>query len=177
MEQLIVISAVGGDSSAIVHELSRVILDCGGSIKESRMAGFGSDFGVLALVSGNWHTISRLEHELERFGQEHSASMQFRRTGAKRLGKELLPYAIDVVGLDQTGIVHSLSGFFTSRQVEIGEVATRSYAATQTGALMFSVQMSVNIPSSVHIAGLREEFMDFCDQLNVDAIMEPVKHS
>jgi glycine cleavage system transcriptional repressor len=29
----------------------------------------------------------------------------------------------------------------------------------------------------VHIAALREEFMDFCDQLNVDAIMEPVKQS
>lgn len=172
-----VISAVGGDSSAIVHELSRVILDCGGSIKESRMAGLGADFGVLALVSGNWHTITRLEHELERFGEEHSTSMQFKRTSPRRLGKELLPYAVDVVGLDQPGIVHSLSGFFTTRQVEIGEISTRSYAANQTGAPMFSVQMFVNIPSSVHIAGLREEFMDFCDQLNVDAIMEPVKHS
>lgn len=172
-----VISAVGGDSSAIVHDLARVILDCGGNIKESRMAGLGSDFGVLALVSGNWHTISRLERELERFGEEHSTSMQFKRTGPKRLGKELLPYAIDVVGLDQPGIVHSMSGFFTSRKVEIGEIATRSYHATQTGAPMFSVQMFVNIPSTVHIAGLREEFMDFCDQLNVDAIMEPVKHS
>ena len=27
------------------------------------------------------------------------------------------------------------------------------------------------------ISGLREEFMDFCDQLNVDAIMEPVKQT
>jgi glycine cleavage system transcriptional repressor len=56
-------------------------------------------------------------------------------------------------------------------------VSTRSYAATHTGAPMFSVQMAVNIPATVHISGLREEFMDFCDQLNVDAIMEPVKHS
>jgi glycine cleavage system transcriptional repressor len=37
--------------------------------------------------------------------------------------------------------------------------------------------MFINIPASVHISGLREEFMEFCDQLNVDAIMEPVKHS
>ena len=37
--------------------------------------------------------------------------------------------------------------------------------------------MSINIPGSVHISGLREEFMEFCDQLNVDAIMEPVKQS
>lgn len=177
MEQLIVISAVGGNPTSMVNELARVILDCGGNIKESRMALMGSEFGVLLLVSGNWHTISRLEGELGRYGASNGVTMQFRRTEARRMGKELLPYAVDVVGLDQPGIVHSLSGFFASRRVEIGEVVTRSYAASHTGAQMFSVQMFINIPSSVHIAGLREEFMEFCDQLNVDAIMEPVKHT
>lgn len=177
MEQLIVISAVGGQSPTVVNELARVILDCGGNIKESRMAALGSEFGILLLVSGNWHTISRLERELGKFGEGNGITMQFRRTEARRMGKELLPYAVDVVGLDQPGIVHSLSGFFSSRKVEIGEVSTRSYAASHTGAPMFSVQMYINIPSTVHIAGLREEFMEFCDQLNVDAIMEPVKHT
>ena len=42
---------------------------------------------------------------------------------------------------------------------------------------MFSVQMFINIPAGIHIAGLREEFMEFCDQLNLDAIMEPVKNA
>jgi glycine cleavage system regulatory protein len=107
----------------------------------------------------------------------NGVTMQLKRTEPRRFGKELLPYAVDVVGLDQPGVVHSLSGFFAARKVEIAEVSTRSYAATHTGAPMFSVQMSINIPASVHISVLREEFMDFCDQLNVDAIMEPVKHS
>jgi glycine cleavage system transcriptional repressor len=177
MEQLIVITAVGGKSTAVVNELARVILDCGGNIKESRMAALGSEFGILLLVSGNWHTISRLERELIKYGDGNGITMQFKRTEAGRMGKELLPYAVDVVGLDQPGMVHSLSGFFAQRKVEIGEVSTRSYTAAHTGASMFSVQMFINIPSSVHIAALREEFMDFCDQLNVDAIMEPVKHS
>lgn len=177
MEQLIVISAVGGDSNAIVHELARVILDCGGNVKESRMAGFGADYGIIALAAGNWHTISRLERELDKFAETHGVTMQFKRTEPKRLGKELLPYAVDVVGLDQPGVIHNLSGFFSTRKVEIGEISTRSYTAAHTGAAMFSVQMYVNIPGNVHIAGLREEFMEFCDHLNVDAIMEPVKQS
>jgi glycine cleavage system transcriptional repressor len=42
---------------------------------------------------------------------------------------------------------------------------------------MFSVQMFINIPAGLHISGLREEFMEFCDQLNLDAILEPVKNS
>ena len=177
MEQLIVISAVGGEPTAAVSELSRIILDCGGNIKESRMAAMGSEFGILLLVSGNWHTIGRLERELARFGESSGIAMQCRRTEARRMGKELLPYAVDVVGLDQPGVVHNLSRFFAARKVELGEVSSRSYPAAHTGAPMFSVQMFINIPSTVHIAGLREEFMEFCDQLNVDAIMEPVKQS
>jgi glycine cleavage system transcriptional repressor len=177
MEQLLVVSAVGANSTTAVNELARVILDCGGNIKESRMAALGAEFGMLLLVSGNWHTITRLERELDKYGQGNGITMQLRRTEAKRMGKELLPYAVDVVGLDQPGMVHSLSGFFTQRKVEIAEVSTRSYMAAHTGAPMFSVQMFINVPSAVHIAALREEFMDFCDQLNVDAIMEPVKQS
>jgi glycine cleavage system transcriptional repressor len=177
MEQLMVISAVGGNPMTVVNDLSKIVLDCGGNIKESRMAAMGSEFGVLLLVAGNWHTISRLERDLGRFADGDGITMQFRRTESRRMGKELLPYAVDVVGLDQPGIVHSLSGFFAARKVEIGEVASRSYPAAHTGAPMFSVQMYINVPSAVHIAGLREEFMEFCDQLNVDAIMEPVKQT
>ncbi len=172
-----IVSAVGGEPTVIVQELTRVVLDCGGNIRESRMSSFGSDFAILLLVAGNWHTISRLERDLNRFATGNNLTMQLKRTEPRRFAKDLLPYAVDVVGLDQPGVVHSLAGFFNARQVEIGEVSTRSYAAAHTGAPMFSVQMFVNIPASVHIATLREEFMDFCDQLNVDAIMEPVKHS
>lgn len=177
MEQLMVISAVGGEPTTTVNELSRIIAECGGSIKESRMAAMGSEFGILLLVAGNWHTIGRLERDLGRFRDHDGVAMLFKRTEARKLGKELLPYAIDVVGLDQPGIVHNLSRFFASRTVEIGEISSRSYPAAHTGAPMFSVQMFVNIPGTVHIAGLREEFMEFCDQLNVDAIMEPVKQT
>jgi glycine cleavage system transcriptional repressor len=35
--------------------------------------------------------------------------------------------------------------------------------------------MTVGIPADIHIAGLREEFMDYCDDLNLDAVLEPLK--
>ena len=47
--------------------------------------------------------------------------------------------------------------------------------AAHTGAPMFAVQMIINVPSKLQVAQLREEFMDFCDSLNLDAILEPVK--
>jgi len=33
----------------------------------------------------------------------------------------------------------------------------------------------IGIPASKSIAELRESFMDFCDNLNLDAVLEPLK--
>ena len=82
---------------------------------------------------------------------------------------------MDVVCLDQPGIVFHLSEFFAARNIEIADLATRKYAAAHTGSPMFSVQMTLNVPGSVPIAQLRDEFMDLCEQLNLDSILEPVK--
>jgi glycine cleavage system transcriptional repressor len=102
-------------------------------------------------------------------------TLQLKRTEPKGARTDMLPYSVDVVCLDQTGIVSSLSGFFSSRGVDIAEVSTRVYPAAHTGAPMFSVQMIVNVPSRIHVAQLREEFLELCDSLNLDAILEPVK--
>ena len=40
---------------------------------------------------------------------------------------------------------------------------------------MFSVRMNIGIPADIQIAVLRDEFMDFCDSLNIDAVLEPFK--
>ena len=175
MKQHIVISAVGGDRVGMVHELSKVVTDCGGSISESRMTSLASEFAMLLLVTGNWHTLAKLEGEFKKLADATGMDIQLRRTEARAARNDMLPYSIDVVCLDQPGIVAGLSGFFSQRGVDIAELSTRSYAAAHTGAPMFSVQLIVNVPSRLHIGVLREEFMDFCDHLNLDAIFEPVK--
>lgn len=175
MKQHLAVSAVGSDRTGIVHELTRVITECGGSISESRMASLGSEFAMLLLVSGNWHSLAKIESELKRLGETAGLTVLVRRTEPRATRTDMVPYSVDVVCLDQSGIVAGLSGFFASRGIDIGEVSTRVYAAAHTGAPMFSVQMIVNVPTRLHISHLREEFMDYCDSLNLDAIMEPVK--
>ncbi len=175
MKQHLAISAIGNDRTGMVHDLAQVVADCGGNIAESRMTALGAEFAMLLLVTGNWHTVARLETELKRLADTSGLAINVRRTEQRGQRTDMLPYSVDVVCLDQTGIVSSLSGFFSTRSIEIAELNTRSYAAAHTGASMFAVQMIVNVPGKVQVAGLREEFMDFCDHLNLDAILEPVK--
>jgi len=175
MKQFIAISAIGGDRIGLVHDLAKVVADCGGSISESRMTALGNEFAMLLLISGNWHSLAKIESELKKLGETAGLTINVKRTEPRGPRTDMVPYSVDVVCVDQTGIVASLAGFFSSRSIDIAELATRVYSAAHTGATMFSVQMIVNVPTRIHLAHLREEFMDFCDSLNLDAIMEPVK--
>jgi glycine cleavage system transcriptional repressor len=175
MKQHIAVSAIGNDRTGMVHDLSRVITDCGGSISESRMAALGSEFAMLLLVSGNWHSLAKLEGELAKLATDTGLSLHIKRTEPKPPRAEMVPYSVDAVCLDQTGIVSGLSGFFSTRGIDIAEVATRTYPAPHTGAQMFAIQMIANVPKRVQLSQLREEFLDYCDSINLDAILEPVK--
>jgi len=175
MSQLIVLSAIGTDRTGVVQDISKVILGCGGNIEESRMATLGAEFAVLMLVSGNWHTLDRLERGLEKLSNGDNLTFAIRKTGERPSQDDHMPYAVDVISLDQQGIVFGLANFFASREIEIADVATRSYSAAHTGAPMFAVQMAVNVPSTVNLAQLRDDFADMCDRMNLDGILEPVK--
>src|SRR5690606_489196 len=44
MKQLIAISAIGSDRTGLVYDVTRVVVDCGGNILESRMTALGNEF-------------------------------------------------------------------------------------------------------------------------------------
>ncbi len=80
MKQHLAVSAIGNDRTGMVHELTRVISECGGNISESRMANLGSEFAMLLLVSGNWHALAKLETELKRLAEGSNLSIHPKRT-------------------------------------------------------------------------------------------------
>jgi glycine cleavage system transcriptional repressor len=174
MEKLLAVTAIGPDRTGLIRDISRIVADAGGGIHESRMIALGSEFAVLMLVAGNWHAVGKISEKLESLQKMGDLTITVRDC-APRERKELAPYSVDVVTLDHEGIVLGLSEFFAERELEIGEMNTRRYNAPHTGAAMFGVQMTVNVPSDVQVAALREEFLDYCETENLDAIMEPAE--
>ncbi len=161
MEKLLAVTAIGPDRAGVVRDLSQAVTAAGGSIRESRMIALGSEFAVMMLVAGNWHTMTKLQAQFDALAEQSDLSLALRETQA-RPAEASAPYLVDVVTLDQEGIVFGLSNFFAARGLEIAEVSTRRYNAAHTGALMFSVQMTVNVPGSVHVASLREDLLEYC---------------
>ncbi|MBU0498651.1 MAG: glycine cleavage system protein R [Gammaproteobacteria bacterium] len=172
---LLVLSALGDDRPGIVDRLTKVILDYDCNIIDSRMTVLGGEFAILMLVEGNWNTLAKLEKSLPELQVSLGLTIISRRTEERHTETPVMPYLVEVVALDHPGIVHSLASFFSQRNINIEDLMTSGYPAAHTGSQMFSVHMSIGVPGDIHIASLRDEFMDFCDSLNLDGVLEPIK--
>ena len=175
MQNHFVISALGNNRPGLVHQLSKAVKDCGCNILDSRMAVLGGEFALILLLAGTWDAIAKIESMIPRLEDSLDLTLISRRTEVREKVANLMPYAVEVVASDRPGIVHDIAQFFSSRDINIEELFTGSYAAAHTGTPMFSLHVTISVPTNTSIAALRGEFMDLCDQLNLDAVMEPVK--
>ncbi len=175
MDTYLVISAVGSDRPGLLDRVANAVRECGCNIGDSRMALLGSEFTLMTLVSGHWNAIAKLEQALPRLAGELDLELTARRTEPRSDTAELIPYGVEVVGLDRPGILHDVARFFARREVTIEDAYSARYPAPHTGAPLFSLQLTVGIPATSSLATVRGEFMDFCDDLNLDAMLAPVK--
>ncbi len=174
MARYLVITAVGEDRPGLVNTLSEAILESGANIDESRMALLGGEFAMILLVSGDDVVIERLEQMLPSIGERTGLTLSGKETTPPAANEPTLPYEVTVVAMDQPGIVHFVTDFFSSRGINIRELSTTTYAAPHTGAPMFSMEMVVDIPAGSKLSSLRGEFVDYCDEQMIDAVIEPV---
>ncbi|MFA5371827.1 MAG: glycine cleavage system protein R [Sideroxydans sp.] len=171
----LVITASGADKVGLIDRLAGRIADSDCNIEESRMAVLEGQFALIMLISGSWHALSRLEGQMVALGEQLGLTILHERTRKHERPEPAIPYSVEVVTMDRPGIVRSLSAFFTRNGINIEEMQTNTYPAAHTDTPLFSVVMTVGIPGKVHIPTLRGDFLDYCDELNLDASFEPVR--
>jgi glycine cleavage system transcriptional repressor len=175
MDTHLIISAIGLNRPGLIDELSRAILDCGCNIGDSRMAVLGNDLAIMMALSGHWNAIAKLENLLPKLEESLDVKMISKRSEPRTGTENLIPYGIEVVSIDHPGIVYEVTNFFSRRGINVEDLYTSCYPAPHTGASMFALHMTIGIPADAAIASVRGDFMDFCDDLNLDAMMAPVK--
>ena len=114
----LVISALGQDRPGLVNELTRVILDSGCNIVDSRMSVLGGEFAIILLISGTWNAVAKLDSQHEGVEKRLEMTLTTKRTEPRVPRDNLLPYAVDVVSIDQPGIVHHLGAILFDPQYQ-----------------------------------------------------------
>ena len=173
MSEQLVITALGDDRPGIVDELSNALFKHGLNIEDSRMSVLGGEFAVLLLVGGARQSIDDFVADTPSLEQSLNMKLQVKLTSSKQPQQPLVPYTVEVVAIDHPGIVHKLASFFSARHINIVDLSTERYAAAHTATPMFAVTMTIGIPADITIKSLREEFINMCDELNLDATMAP----
>ena len=174
-ENYLLISAFATHPESPLLALSRRIADSGCNLVDARLSTVGRDVSALALAMGSWDAVAKLESGLGRLEREDGMRLVWYRTGPKPMQSNLLPYMVEVIAADKPGILYQLADFFDRQGITIENLHSSRYRAMQTGADMFSAQLTVGIPASMHIAVLRDDVLEFCDHLNLDAILDPMK--
>ncbi|HEX7801950.1 MAG TPA: glycine cleavage system protein R [Pseudoxanthomonas sp.] len=174
-ENHLLINAYTTHPESPLLSVTRRIADSGCNLVDARLSTVGRDVSVTALATGSWDAVAKLEAMLTRLEREESMKLVWYRTGAKVVQSNLLPYIVEVVAADKPGILFQLADFFDRQGITIENLQSTRYRAMQTGAEMFSAQVTIGVPANMHIAALRDDFLEFCDHLNLDAIMDPMK--
>jgi glycine cleavage system transcriptional repressor len=174
-ENHLLINAYATHPDSPLLPLSRRIAESGCNLADARLSTLGRDVAVTALAVGSWDAIAKLESALTRLEREEKMRLLWSRTSPKAPQSNLLPYVVEVVAADKPGILFQLADFFDRLGISIESLNCSRYRAMQTGAEMFTAQVTIGVPTSMHIAALRDDFLEFCDHLNLDAIMDPMK--
>ncbi|MEA5444305.1 ACT domain-containing protein [Gammaproteobacteria bacterium AB-CW1] len=176
MNQSLIISALGSNRPGLLEGLTRHISQSGCNVSHSRCSLIDGHVLFVARLTGSWDTLARLEASAERLRRELDLDLQLRRIESRPERSHRLPYTVDIVARDRTGTLTELLSFFSEYEVEVAEVVTQSYVSDHTDTPMATIQMTVHIPDAQPLTLVRDHFMELCDRLNLDGLMEPIKH-
>ncbi len=170
----LVIATVPQAQPALVP-LAKRVAECGCNITEARLSTLGEDVIIALHVVGSWDAIAKLEAGAARLERDEAMKITVTRSAPRPQQTNLMPYLVEVVAADKPGILFQIGEFFANRGIVMEQMNSSRYRAMQTGADMFQAQITIGIPAKTHIASLRDDFLEFCDAHNLDAIMDPVK--
>jgi glycine cleavage system transcriptional repressor len=170
----LVISAVGPNRPDVIAEFTRACTQCGCNILNSKINLFGQELTIALFVSGNWGAIAKMETTLPSLEQRLGLNIMIRRTTDLVTNNKSMLYNIQIVAIDKLGILNGLSDFLLRLGIPIEEITANTYIS-HTGTRMANLTIKIDVPDTLHLATLRDQFISYCDDNNLDAYLEPLR--
>lgn len=172
-EQFLVISALGLSPIQLTSALCRAASENRCALTSSRLTRHGEYSALVMQVSGSWDALARLETSLPQLAKRHDLIINSVRSAPLEARPQALPYVAYVNAVYRPGILGELCQFFAEHHIDLENVTCDTYQAPQTGSTMLNATLTVTLPSGTQISWLRDQFLDFADALNLDALIEP----
>ncbi|MBN9287794.1 MAG: hypothetical protein BGO43_10205 [Gammaproteobacteria bacterium 39-13] len=174
-QHYLVITALGKHDIGVLEAFTKTSKQSGCNIIESKLTSVGEEYSLLLHLSGTWNTVAKLEAALPPLAEQYGISIQTKRTLPRTSIPAALPYHVQIIAQDRPGILNDLAVFFMQQDIYVDTMECETYAA-KNHTVMTSITFIVNIPAKQHIASIRERFMVYCEDRNLDAVIEPFKN-
>lgn len=170
----LIVSVLGPNRHTMMSELSRTYAHYRCDLLHSQMNVLGQDLSAYFFLSGNWGAIAKLEAALPALEQRLGLAIQSRRTQEISNPQPLMTYSLQIISVDRSGLLHELFDLCQKESVFVEEACSDTYF-NSTGTIMLNVQLKVHIPTTVHVATLRDVLMNYCDQHNCEGFLESLR--
>lgn len=169
------ITILGNKSAGLIAEISALLSLCQCEILEIRSAGLTRLTGLYLLIDGNWNQIAKLQALFEVLAKRYQLDISFLRPEETTSLQAGVPCLLETISSEKKDVVATVSRFLLERAVSIEELSASRYPAPFFEHWIFSTKFIVLVPNNVSMLSLREDFLDFCDEQNIDGILEPIK--
>lgn len=169
------ITALSTRSAPYLTDMLSAINNCKCNVVELRTSQLAEISATYLLIEGNWNQVAKLESLLENLQTRLDLQIQLMRPDTTKSSREAMPYCLETMSLYRNDIIQDIITFLMTRNIGVEEISASQYHAHYCDNSVFSTRFIVSVPTNVRLLSFREEFLDFCDNLNLDAILEPIK--
>lgn len=167
----LVLTILGADQPGLVDSLAAIVAEHNGNWVESRMAHLAGQFaGILRVevAPGQAEALAAAIKNLSSGGLE---SMVCAEPALDSISPGTI-VQLDLVGLDQPGIVRKISQVLAAKGVNVEELATECTAAPTTGQSLFHATAQLRLPQGLAVESLRLALEQVAADLMVDLTLE-----
>lgn len=174
MKQSLIVSYIFDGTAKPLQALLDVISEHQGIIIASHLLTLGDKQSLQLHVNGAWNDIAKLETALIKLAKEWHSKILLDRANKVANTKKVTIYSVDLNIPDNNQTVQEICQFFLENEVLIYEMHVGAYFTNPLGQIMTNLRLYILIPDNFSIPELRENFVNLCDSLNLDAYLEPI---
>ncbi|MHB8513101.1 MAG: glycine cleavage system transcriptional repressor [Actinomycetota bacterium] len=161
----VAVTAIGKDRPGIIAAVSKVLLDAGGNIEDSRSAILGGHFAMMLIVATD-AAPQDLETALSESTKHLDLIVSVKRVEETQSGvPEGEPYVLSVYGADHPGIVYRITDALSSRNVNVGDLTTR---VIEGNPPVYMMLMELSLPETLNASTLESDLKALASELGVD---------
>ena len=133
---------------------------------------------TLFSLTGTWNNINKIETLLKKKAKnepENIISSIISSQDDTTIIQEHISYHINIVATSDTNLISELLSLLASCEIKVENISLDNHTETPQQIPLVVLNAKVLIDKNYSLSDIRERFLIFCDNLNIDGVLDPIR--